>query len=202
MTRTDRSTIVDLIIGPIRDLNFRKLLVFNALWSFAANMAGPFFIIYMLQRIKISMSMVTLLTVVANSRFCCSCASGHHGRPVLQQIGPVGQRVDVLREHPGLVFHDHAGTLLPDRPAAVCRQHLGGIAVAGVNISTAGIALKLSPRDKAHSYMTVVGLAAALAGACGPPVGGHWPISSPPGNSGLRSTGRSRRTGSRCLPSI
>lgn len=44
--------------------------------------------------------------------------------------------------------------------------------MAGVNLASSSIALKLSPNEKAHGYMTVFGLVAATAGACGPLIGG------------------------------
>ncbi len=48
-----KTSLLDLLKDPLNDSNFRRLLVFIGLWSFAVNIAGPFFIIYMLQRNRV-----------------------------------------------------------------------------------------------------------------------------------------------------
>lgn len=162
-------SLLDLVTDPIKDANFRRLLVFLAFWSFAVNMAGPFFVIYMLQRIGISFSLVTLLTVtslVANLLFLKiwgKLADRYSCKSVLAASGPLFL-VSVLA---------WCFTTMPERyfltvPILFMIHALSGIGLAGVNISAAGIALKLSPNEKAHGYMTVFGLVGALAGACGP----------------------------------
>jgi MFS family permease len=43
-----RTRIVTLLTTPFRDRNFRRLIVFLSSWNFAANLAAPFFAVYML----------------------------------------------------------------------------------------------------------------------------------------------------------
>lgn len=173
MKRDAKMSLVDLVLDPVKDGNFRKLLVFLAFWSFAVNMAGPFFVIYMLQRIGISLSLITILTVtsqVANLLFLKiwgKLADRYSCKSVLAISGP-------LFLVSTLVW---CFTTMPERyfltiPVLFAIHALSGIGLAGVNISAAGIALKLSPNEKAHGYMTVFGLVGALAGACGPMIGG------------------------------
>ncbi|NQU38404.1 MAG: MFS transporter [Lentisphaerae bacterium] len=173
MKRNADTSLLDLIVDPVKDANFRKLLVFLAFWSFAVNMAGPFFVIYMLQRIGISLSLVTLLTVasqMANLLFLKvwgKLADRYSCKSVLAVSGPLFL-VSVLA---------WCFTTMPERyfftiPLLFAIHALSGIGLAGVNISAAGIALKLSPSEKAHGYMTVFGLVGALAGACGPLMSG------------------------------
>ena len=173
MKRDSRVSLLDLLIDPVKDENFRKLLVFLAFWSFAVNMAGPFFVIYMLRRIGIPFSLVTMMTVtsqVANLLFLKiwgKLADRYSCKSVLAASGPL------------FLFSVLAWcfTTMPERyfltiPMLFAIHALSGIGLAGVNISAAGIALKLSPSEKAHGYMTVFGLVGALAGACGPMVSG------------------------------
>ena len=173
MKKSAESSLLDLVVDPLKDGNFRKLLVFLAFWSFAVNMAGPFFVIYMLQRIGISLSLVTMLVVtsqVANLLFLRiwgKLADRYSCKSVLAASGPL-----FLVSVVAWCF-----TTMPERyfltvPVLFAIHALSGIGLAGVNISAAGIALKLSPREKAHGYMTVFGLVGALAGACGPMISG------------------------------
>ena len=41
----------ELLTAPIKDKNFRMLMIFLAIWTFAVNMSSPFFLVYMLNRI-------------------------------------------------------------------------------------------------------------------------------------------------------
>jgi hypothetical protein len=38
-----------LLVAPLREVNFRCLIVFLSSWNFAANLAAPFFTVYMLK---------------------------------------------------------------------------------------------------------------------------------------------------------
>ncbi|MDZ7264078.1 MAG: MFS transporter [candidate division KSB1 bacterium] len=49
--------------APLKQKHYRLLLRFAALWSFAVNMAAPFFIVYMLKVLDLSYTMIALLTV-------------------------------------------------------------------------------------------------------------------------------------------
>lgn len=173
MVNNPQVSLMNLVVDPVKDRNFRKLLVFLAFWSFGINMAGPFFVIYMLQRIGISLSMVTILTVtsqLANLLFVKlwgRLADRYSFKAVLASSGPL------------FLFSVLAWcfTTMPERylltlPVLFAIHILSGVGLAGVNISATGIALKLSPSEKAHGYMTVFGLVGALAGACGPLVSG------------------------------
>jgi MFS family permease len=173
MKRDAKTSLLDLVVDPVKDGNFRKLLVFLAFWSFAVNMAGPFFVIYMLRRIGISLSLVTMLTVTSQAanllflKIWGKLADRYSCKSVLAARGPLFF-VSVLA---------WCFTTMPERyiltvPVLFAIHVLSGIGLAGVNISAAGIALKLSPSEKTHGYMTVFGLVGALAGACGPLVSG------------------------------
>src|SRR5690606_1183874 len=57
--------ILKMIRRPLRDLNFRKLLLFNSAWAFSLNLATPFFTVYMLKALGLSLSMVIVLSIVS-----------------------------------------------------------------------------------------------------------------------------------------
>jgi MFS family permease len=60
-----RTRISTLLITPFRDTNFRRLIVFLSSWNFAANLAAPFFVVYMLKTLGYSMATVVLLTTAS-----------------------------------------------------------------------------------------------------------------------------------------
>lgn len=53
------------LLNPIKDHNFRRLLIFSAAWSFTVIMSGAFFAVYMLYRIGLPMSGVILLALLS-----------------------------------------------------------------------------------------------------------------------------------------
>ena len=172
----ERDATVDLfglLSTPLRDGNFRQLLVFIALWSFAVNMAAPFFIIYMLDRIGVSLFMVTVLATISQLtnilflQIWGRLTDRFSNKTVLSISGPLFL----------LAVLAWSFTTLPERhvltvPLLVAIHVLSGVAMAGITLGATNISLKLSPHGAAHAYMTVFGLAGALTGAVAPVVGG------------------------------
>lgn len=171
-TGTDGS-LFDLLSIPLKDGNFRHLLSFVSIWSFAVNMAGPFFIIYMLDRIHISLFWVTVLSMVSQLfnllflRIWGRLADRFSNKSVLSVSGPLFL-LSILAWCFTTLPEPHAWTF----SMLFVIHILGGISTAGVSLASTNIALKFSPHGKAHAYMTVFGLSAAIAGAIAPLVGG------------------------------
>jgi hypothetical protein len=57
----EKPKILRLLSQPFKDENFRKLIAFLCSWNFAVNLAGPFFMVYMLKRLGLSMSFIICL---------------------------------------------------------------------------------------------------------------------------------------------
>ena len=60
-----RPSLADNIKMPMRDTNFRHLMKFLFFRGFTANLAVPFFAVYMLERIGLSLTAVVALTVIS-----------------------------------------------------------------------------------------------------------------------------------------
>jgi hypothetical protein len=58
-------SIWQLLAKPVRDPNLRGLLKYITAWTFAINLAGPFFVVYLIERIQIDLGMVTVLVVIS-----------------------------------------------------------------------------------------------------------------------------------------
>jgi MFS family permease len=173
MEVADDQSLFQLVAMPLRDSNFRRVLSFMLLWSLAVNMAAPFFIVYMLERIGLSIFMVTVLTVT--SQLTNIVFLGIWGR-----LADRFSNKSVLASS-GLLYllaiMAWCFTTMPERyvltmPLLFMIQIVSGMAVAGVSISSGNVALKLSPAGNAHGYMTVFGLAAAITGGIAPLLGG------------------------------
>ncbi|MFH1321273.1 MAG: MFS transporter [Bacteroidota bacterium] len=163
----------ELLTAPLKNNNFRMLIIFFALWTFAVNMSAPFFMVYMLKRIGLSLFMVTILIVIsqlANLTFLKiwgKMADKFSNKSILMVSGPMFLIVVVAWAFTAMP-EPHRLTL----PLLFILQILSGISIAGVSVGTGNIALKLSPREQAHGYMTVIGLTASVMGALAPITGG------------------------------
>ena len=145
----------------------------TAAWNFAVNMAAPFFVIYMLKRIGLSLFLVTVLMVTSQLtnilflRLWGRLADRYSNKSVMGLSGSL-LWLSVLA---------WCFTTMPERyfltlPILFAIHVFSGMATAGVSLSSANIALKLAPQGSAHSYMTLFGLAGAITGATAPLIGG------------------------------
>lgn len=164
-----------LILKPFKDLNFRRLMLFLASWSFAVNLAAPFFTVYMLKRLELSMSLIVVLSIV--SQVCNFTFLGVWGKQadrfsnksVLAVSCPLFM-VSVLA---------WAFTTLPDKyfltmPLLFLIHMIMGTAMAGVTIASGNISLKLAPRGEATAYLATNTLVNSFAAGIAPVIGGKF----------------------------
>jgi MFS family permease len=162
-----------LLAKPLQDGNFRSLVYFIMIWNFAINLAAPFFVIYMLKRIELSIFTITALSVLSYLtnivflRIWGRFADTYSNKSVLAVSGPLFL----------LVILGWSFTTMPERhmftiPILIIIHILSGMSLSGVSLASVNIALKLSPRGYAHVYTAVYGMAGAATGAMAPLFGG------------------------------
>ena len=168
-----RLSLMKILAAPLRDSNFRQLMQFQLLWSFASNLAIPFFAVNMLQRMGLPLSWVIGLSVISqlfNILF-------------LRVWGPFADRFGsktVLSLGASLyliVFLGWIFTTMPERyfltiPLLVILHAFAGIATAAVSLTMGTIGLKLAPQGQATPYLAGASLATNIGAGVGPLVGG------------------------------
>jgi MFS family permease len=153
---------------PFRDFNFRRLLIFLGTWNFAINLAAPFFAVYMIKRLQLSMALVLGLSVVSQMmnvmffRVWGRAADRFSNKSVLSVSGSMFI-VSILL-WPFLTMPER---YLLTIPLLVVIHVLAGISIAGVNLCAGNIALKSAPQGQATAFLAanavVNGLAATVA---------------------------------------
>lgn len=162
-----------LLLRPLKDANFRRLLLFNVPWSFAINLAAPFFTVYLLVRLEFSLSMVVMLTVLsqlANLFFLPiwgRLSDRFSNKSVLAVSGPLFL----------LCILAWTFTTMPEKyfltlPLVFAIHIFSGISLAGVTLGGGNIALKLSPQGQATSYLAANGLLNSIAAGAACLIGG------------------------------
>ncbi|NQW22673.1 MAG: MFS transporter [SAR202 cluster bacterium] len=166
-------SLFELLKVPLRDKNFRQLVNFLFFWGFAANLAIPFFTIFMLQRLDFPLSAVIALNTLAQLtnvlfvRVWGPFADRFGSKPVLSACASLYV----------LVIAGWAFTTLPEKyfmtvPLVIALQLFSGVAASGVSLTVSTIGLKLAPQGGATSYMAVASLATNLGAGLGPLAGG------------------------------
>jgi len=161
------------LAAPLRDANFRRLLRFLFYWSFASNLAIPFFAAHMLQTLGMPVVWViglSILSQIFNILF-------------LRVWGPLADRFSnkvVLSIGISLYLLVIGGWVfvtLPDKyfftiPLLIILHIFAGIASAAVSFTVGTIGLKLSPKGEATSYLATASLATNIGAGLGPIAGG------------------------------
>ena len=169
----EQSSLWKTVIMPLRDRNFRQLMKFLLSWSFALNMAVPFFAVYMLQRLGLPLSAVIGLSVLGqffNILF-------------LRVWGPLADRfgskavLSLCASLYLLVILGWTFTTMPEQyfltiPLLVILHIFAGIATAGVSLTVSTIGFKLAPSKQSAPYLVGASMATNLGAGIGPIVGG------------------------------
>ena len=165
-------SVASILTGPLRDRNFSQLLRFLILWSFASNLAIPFFAVYMLAKLGLSLPTViafTVLSQIANILFV------RVWEPFADRVGSKAV-LSLTASLYLLVIIGWAFTTLPG-PHIMTMPLLGllhffvGIAAAGVTLTVGTLALKVAPAGQETPYLGVAGIASNLGTGVGPIMG-------------------------------
>ena len=165
--------LTERLAEPLKDVNFRNLVIFLGSWNFAINLAAPFFTVYLYKRLGLSVTMVTALLIVSQAANIA----------VLKTWGRIADRVSnkgvLTVAAPLFVLSIFLWTFttLPEKhvltiPLLVVIHILTGISTAGVTLASGNISLKLAPRGAAASYLSVSSLITAICAGTAPIIGG------------------------------
>ena len=168
----DRASVA-LLSAPLHEANFRRLIMFLSSWNFAANLAAPFFAVYMLKSLGFSMTTMIALTIA--SQLSNLAALGLWGalidrfsnKAVLEVAAPLFLACTFAWTFTGAEWVQPMTLYL-----LVIIHVLMGIATAGVALASGNIAMKLSPAGQATAYLAANSVISAAFAAVAPMIGG------------------------------
>jgi MFS family permease len=172
---SERPKIFGLLAQPFKDENFRKLMAFMCSWNFAVNLAGPFFMVYMLKRLGLSMSFIIALSIISQvMNFAFLKVWGRYtdrfsNKSVLAICGPLFI----------LSILAWAFTTMPEKyfltiPLLIAIHAVMGLASAGVSLASGNIGLKLAPEGQATAYLATNTIVNSVAAGVAPILGGKF----------------------------
>ncbi len=163
-------TIKSIFSEPFKNIQFKKLLRFTMLWSFAVNIASPFYIIYMLKDLHLSYTLISSVTIFA-------------AMANLFGMGFWGHFSDKNGNRPVVIISVLAASLLPfiwlftgssawSVYILIPLLHLaGGFFFAGYNLCSVNLLFGIAPRQNNSMFIAlwsmINGLAAGIGAICG-----------------------------------
>ncbi len=170
-----KTKILGLLIQPFKDENFRKLIAFMCSWNFAVNLAGPFFMVYMLKRLGLSMSFIIGLSIVSQVfnflflKLWGKYTDRFSNKSVLAISGPL-----FILSILAWTF-----TTMPEKyvltiPLLVVIHMVMGLSSAGVSLASGNISLKLAPKGQATAYLATNTISNSIAAGIAPILGGQF----------------------------
>ena len=165
--------MLELLSGPFRDANFRRVIIFMGSWNFAANLAAPFLTVYLLQQMGYGLGTVTSMWAVSQVANAITLFSWGQISDRLTNKGILAVALPAwfacLIAFPASALPDpHMLTL----PILYLVHIVMGMANAGIGLATGNLGLKLAPQGKGTAFLASVTLVGAFAGGIASLLGG------------------------------
>ena len=169
----EKINFFERILKPLKDVNFKRLIMFMSSWNFAVNLAAPFFTVYMLKVLKLDIELIIVLMVLSQLsnilflRIWGRLTDRFSNKSVLGVSGPLFL----------LSIVAWTQTILPERRIfiillLIAIHIFAGISTAGVTLASGNIGLKLAPKGEATAYLAANSLINSLAAGIAPILGG------------------------------
>jgi MFS family permease len=167
------ANIFSLFKLPLKDVNFRRLLIFNSMWVFALNIATPFFTVFMIKSMGLPLSYIIILGVITQLfsiltlRMWGVFSDRYSNKSIIALSAPIYILCIIAWCFVGIYSHQYANILL-----LVAIHVFSGISTAGINLSLTNIGLKLAPKGDAIVYLSVKNIVTSVFSSLGPLLGG------------------------------
>jgi MFS family permease len=167
------ANIISLFKIPLKNLNFRRLLVFNSAWVFAINIATPFFTVFMMKTMALPISYIIALGIVSQLfsiltlRMWGVFSDRYSNKSIISVSAPLYILCIVAWCFVGIYSQ-----FLANMGLLVLIHIFTGISTAGINLALTNIGLKLASKKEAIVYLSVKNIVTAIFSSAGPLVGG------------------------------
>lgn len=168
-----KENLFSMLRRPLKDGNFRKLLIFNSAWVFAVNIASPFFTVFMMKSMGLGLSYIIGLTILSQVssiltiRLWGLFADRYSNKTIIAIGAPIYILCLVAWCFVGIYSQ-----LWPNLALLALIHILMGFSNAGINLSLTNIGLKLAPQADAIVYLSAKNVITAIFSALAPLLGG------------------------------
>lgn len=150
-----------MLVMPVKDKNFRKVIFLNLVWNVCAQIAIPFFSVYMVTGLKLSYTFIMAMSIIISAVQAMSAKIW--GR-ISDKVGWEFTTVTSI----GMISICHITWIFVNQNTYFILipiiQIVAGMAWAGINLSLFNIQFKYAPLEGRTVY---IGFNAALSGLAG-----------------------------------
>jgi MFS family permease len=172
-TQLANDNVLKLLGKPLKDKNFKNLLVFHSFWAFSLNLAIPFFSVYMMKTLGLPISyliglgILSQLSSILALRIWGRYSDRFSNKTIISICAPVYIAVVLAYSFTGIYSsHLYRLTIL------VLIHLFGGSSIAGINLAIENLAVKLAPKNEAIVYISARNIVVAIFAAIAPLIGG------------------------------
>lgn len=163
-----------LFLKPFKDVNFRRVMLFLGSWTFAVNLATPFFTVYLVQDLGCGLTVPIVLTVVGQIANVVALPWWGRASDRLSNKRVIGIAAPLfVGGMLGWVLAAEPAPGILTLPIIFIAQALLGAAGAGLDLAGGNIALKTAARDASTVYLGTNGLFKSVCGGIAPVAGGY-----------------------------
>lgn len=161
--------LLQRLLAPFRDPQFRPLLIFMCAWAAASNIAAPFITVYLIEQRGYAVTTVTTMWVVSQvanalTLYLWGRLSDRLSNKAVLAVALPANFVCIIALAFVDAVHDPGWQL-----GALYAIHLAlGVASGGIGLATGNLGLKLAPAGQGTPYLAAVGLMSAFAGGIAP----------------------------------
>ena len=168
-----KENLLKLYKKPLKDTNYRSLLIFQSAWTFALNIATPFFTVYMMRSLNLQLATIIALGMCAQLAgiFSLKMWGNYSDQTSNKTIIRIAAPLYIL-----CVLAWPLAGMLNSLPVIILVVLLiniiGGFSSAGINLALTNMAMKLAPQKEAVVYLSAKNVVVGLVGATSPVLGG------------------------------
>jgi len=165
--------IFKLFSKPLKDKNFKSLLAFHSAYSFAVNLALPFFVVFMMKTIGLSLSYIIVLGLLAKLSSILSIrlwgiySDRYSNKTIIRVCAPTFITCILAWSFTAMGSNPAISIVL-----LAIIHIVSGASSAGIDLAINNIALKLAPREQAISYICARNIIVSVFSALAPIIGG------------------------------
>ena len=165
--------IFTLFAKPLKDRNFKNLLAFHAAYSFAINLALPFFVVYMMKTIGlpllyiIALGLLAKLSSIYSIRLWGMYSDRYSNKTIIRVCAPAFI-ICIL----SWSFTATGSNLYISIIMLAIIHIVSGASAAGIDLSINNMAMKLAPAEEAISYISARNIIVSMFSALAPIIGG------------------------------
>ena len=156
-----RLSLVEAMISPLRDANFRRFLVFTSYWQASVMIGAPFVIPYFLTHLQMTYTQIAIWTAIAS---VCALITG----PMWGRLADIVGHKTVLSVTTILAGTVHPLCWMLATPGHLTFIWISGLMDAlswgGIHPSIFNLAIGTAPKRTRMAYIAILG---AVNGVCG-----------------------------------